>query len=63
MHERLNYRIKLLSSYVFFGFAAGLGADVNGADPRLTGAPGDSQLACTQCHSGARLNGGAAASR
>lgn len=30
--------------------AVGLRADVNGADPRLTGAPGDSN--CTECHAG-----------
>ncbi len=34
----------------------GLRADVNGADPRLTGAPGEST--CTSCHSGTALNGG-----
>lgn len=33
-----------------------LWADVNGADPRLTGAPGESN--CTACHSGTALNGG-----
>ena len=33
-------------------------ADVNGADPRLTGAPGDQQAACTACHTGTALNGG-----
>lgn len=33
--------------------AGTLSADVNGADPRLTGAPGD--LDCTSCHSG-RVN-------
>jgi uncharacterized protein (TIGR03437 family) len=33
-------------------------ADVTGADPRLTGAPGDGQSACTACHTGTALNGG-----
>lgn len=33
-------------------------ADVTGADPRLTGAPGDEQRACTACHTGTALNGG-----
>lgn len=33
-------------------------ADVTGADPRLTGAPGDNQAACTSCHTGTALNGG-----
>src|SRR3954470_5326824 len=33
-------------------------ADVTGADPRLTGAPGDNQSACTACHTGTALNGG-----
>jgi len=35
-----------------------LWADMTGADPRLTGAPGDDQAACTSCHTGTRLNGG-----
>src|SRR4051794_1592711 len=33
-------------------------ADVNGADPRLTAAPGDNQQACTACHIGTGLNKG-----
>jgi uncharacterized protein (TIGR03437 family) len=33
-----------------------LWANVNGADPRLTGAPGDSN--CTACHNGTQLNKG-----
>jgi uncharacterized protein (TIGR03437 family) len=37
-------------------FTGSLFADVDGADPRLTGAPGDS--VCTQCHAGTTLNGG-----
>lgn len=35
-----------------------LWADVDGADPRLTGAPGDNAAACTACHTGTALNGG-----
>lgn len=33
-------------------------ANVNGADPRLTAAPGESAAACTGCHTGTALNGG-----
>src|SRR5437660_7717657 len=40
-------------------FTGALFANVDGADPRLTGAPGDSDAACTQCHAGTKLNGGA----
>jgi uncharacterized protein (TIGR03437 family) len=36
-----------------------LWADLNGADQRLTAAPGDDQAACTSCHLGTALNGGA----
>ncbi len=35
-----------------------LWANVTGADPRLTAAPGESGAACTACHSGTRLNAG-----
>jgi len=41
-----------------FLLAAALHADVGGADPRLTGAPGDNAAACTSCHTGTPLNGG-----
>ena len=43
----------LLSLLVLAGV---LMADQNGADPRLTGAPGDQN--CTRCHSGTAVNGG-----
>src|SRR5690349_12905862 len=33
-------------------------ADVDGADPKLTAAPGDDSRACTACHIGTSLNGG-----
>ena len=33
-------------------------ADVDGADPKLTAAPGDDSRACTACHTGTSLNGG-----
>lgn len=34
-------------------------AYIGGPDPRLTGAPGDDPLACTSCHMGTAVNGGA----
>ncbi len=34
-------------------------ADVTGADPKYTAAPGDDSRACTACHIGTSLNGGA----
>ncbi len=37
---------------------ASLFANLSGADPRLTGAPGDDPMSCASCHSGA-LNSGA----
>lgn len=40
--------------YLALFAAAALFADVNGADPRLTGAPGDQN--CTRCHSGTAVN-------
>lgn len=40
--------------YLVLFAATALFADVNGADPRLTGAPGDQN--CTRCHSGTALN-------
>ena len=36
-------------------------AHMTGADPRLTGAPGDDPDACTSCHLGTRLNAGGGA--
>ena len=40
--------------YLALFAATALFADVNGADPRLTGAPGDQN--CTRCHSGTAVN-------
>ena len=43
---------------VISAFPLLLSAYSSGADPRLTGAPGDTQAACTACHNGTALNGG-----
>ena len=40
--------------YLALFTATALLADVNGADPRLTGAPGDQN--CTRCHAGTAVN-------
>jgi hypothetical protein len=57
----MNRLYKRITEILFTGFALLpmlLFADVTGADPRLTGAPGDDAAACTQCHTGTKLNGG-----
>jgi hypothetical protein len=51
--------ISYLFLLAFIAFPAALLADPDGADPRLTGAPGDNAQACTACHTGTKLNGGA----
>lgn len=57
--------MRLAKSFVFsslFALApAALRADINGADPRMTGAPGDQT--CVSCHTGTALNGGGGAVR
>ena len=50
--------MQLRTFYLLLSFPVFALADVNGADPRLTGAPGDNQQACTACHTGTALNGG-----
>ena len=49
---------KLIATFSFALLPILLWANVTGADPRLTSAPGDSSGACTQCHAGTKLNGG-----
>src|SRR6266851_5353246 len=49
---------KLIATFSFAVVPIVLWANVTGADPRLTGAPGDDSAACTQCHVGTQLNGG-----
>src|SRR6185369_9367865 len=53
-----NTKLLILSVSIIFSLPIFLLADVTGADPRLTGAPGDNQSACTACHTGTALNGG-----
>lgn len=48
-----------VSLTVFAAVPVVLYADVNGADPRLTGAPGENT--CVSCHGGTALNGGGGA--
>src|SRR5262249_51694162 len=52
-NNEMNHTYTTIATLLFTGI---LFADVDGADPRLTGAPGDS--VCTQCHMGTALNGG-----
>jgi uncharacterized protein (TIGR03437 family) len=49
---------------LFFSLALSSGLAHNyGPAPRVTGAPGDNEKACTQCHTGTALNGGAGSVR
>jgi uncharacterized protein (TIGR03437 family) len=57
----MTHTNKLITTFLFTAFAVLpiiLFADVTGADPKLTGAPGENAAVCTQCHSGTQLNGG-----
>ena len=57
----MNTLYKTVATLSFAGLVSLPGivfGDVTGADPRLTGAPGDSAAACTECHTGTKLNGG-----
>jgi uncharacterized protein (TIGR03437 family) len=53
-----NKKFLIISLCVVSALPVFLLADVTGADPRLTGAPGDNQSACTSCHTGTALNAG-----
>src|SRR5713101_4676168 len=54
-----NNDMKISSRLILFAIVPTLlSAYVGGADPKLTGAPGEDAAACTQCHSGTRLNAG-----
>jgi uncharacterized protein (TIGR03437 family) len=56
-----HHRRKLIALFVALPFASMaflLKAHVDGADPRLTTAPGDDPAGCTSCHIGTGLNQG-----
>ncbi len=56
LSDKLHNRSLCGALFLFLVSTAAVWGDVNGADPRLTGAPGDGN--CTQCHSGTQVNAG-----
>ena len=50
------FRTHSALAFLLFGASAIVWAESGGAEPRLTGAPGDSN--CTGCHNGTAVNGG-----
>src|SRR4051794_27749723 len=55
----MNISHRLITTFLLTFVPGIVFAYVTGADPSLTGAPGEDATVCTQCHSGTKLNGGA----
>ncbi len=58
-----NFRTVRLPAALLVAISGPIHAEVTGAPPRLTAAPGDDSRACTRCHSSTALNSGAGAVR
>ncbi|MEP7362948.1 MAG: choice-of-anchor V domain-containing protein [Acidobacteriota bacterium] len=59
MHRRLSTLAALsVLAVTFTLLTSAIHADVTGAGPKHTGAPGEDPRACTECHLGTALNGG-----